>query len=96
MDFVENKNFNEYIESYKKLNLVDKQDEIIYLLKENIACIKMLLKVKNIEVNMLFNREMLDLKHDNYTQDDFAEAIFVYLHSFRELLAELLLKKGGI
>ena len=37
---------------------------------------------------ILFNREILDIKKDNCDEDDLAEAVFVYIHSVQEALAD--------
>ena len=39
---------------------------------------------------ILFNKEILDIKKTNATEDDFVEAVFVYTYSIKELLASLL------
>ncbi len=87
MNFQESKEFNELVSKYKLLTLKDKQASIVKLLKENLVIIEKLLNEKNIKSNLLYNKEILDLNSNNYTQDDFAEAVFVYIYSFRELLA---------
>ena len=42
------------------------------------------------EPKVLYNREIQDLKNNNATQDDFVEAMFVYVHSVKELFASLI------
>ena len=96
MEIIENKDFNEYIEKYKQLNLKDKQKNIINLLKEDIIILQKVLSNNNKEndYKMLYNREILDVNNENYTEDDFSEAVIVYLYDIRELVAELI-EKGG-
>lgn len=96
MEIIENKDFNEYIEKYKQLNLKDKQKSIINLLKEDIIILQKVLSNNNKEndYKMLYNREILDVNNENYTEDDFSEAVIVYLYAIRELVAELI-EKGG-
>lgn len=96
MEIIENKDFNEYIEKYKQLNLKDKQKNIINLLKEDIIILQKVLSNNNKEndYKMLYNREILDVNNENYTEDDFSEAVIVYLYAIRELVAELI-EKGG-
>ena len=38
---------------------------------------------------VLFNREILDLKKEEATEADFVEAMFVYSYSIKELIASL-------
>ena len=96
MEIIENKEFNQFIEKYKQLNLKDKQKSIINLLKENILVLQNVLTNNNREKSykILYNREILDINNENYTEDDFSEAVIVYLYAMRELIAELI-EKGG-
>ena len=90
--------FNKYIEKYKKLKLKDKQKVIINLLKEDIAFLQKLTEEtypSEFSGEMLYNREILDMNKQEYTEDDFSEAVLVYCYSIRELLAEYL-EKGEI
>ena len=43
-----------------------------------------------------YNREILDVNDDDYSEEDFSEAVIVYLYSIRELIAEYIEKKGGV
>ena len=43
-------------------------------------------KSLNISNNILLNRELLDLNDENYTQDDFAEAVVTYVNSIQNSL----------
>ena len=99
MEIIENEDFNDYIEQYKKLKLKDKQKIIINLLKEDIMVLHKLIteqEDEDDEVKMLYNREILDVNDDDYSEEDFSEAIIVYLYSIRELIAEYIEKKGGV
>lgn len=99
MEIIENEDFNDYIEQYKKLKLKDKQKIIINLLKEDIMVLHKLIteqEDEDDEVKMLYNREILDVNDDDYSEEDFSEAVIVYLYSIRELIAEYIEKKGGV
>ena len=85
---IENKAFNEYIEVYKKLSLKKKQDLVI---EEILDIFKFLNKLKqdlNLDNNVLFNKELDDLKNVDFTDDDFVEAVYVYMCSLKEYLAD--------
>ena len=84
MKFVEDTSFNQYVESYKKLPLKMKKEVLEKDFRELLAILNQLDKNHD---EVLFNREILDLKKEDQTEDDFVEAIFVYLHSIKELLA---------
>jgi len=78
--------FNNYIESYKKLPLVEKKQIVEKELKETLALLVKLHENKGIEENLLFNKEILDVKDGNSSEEDFVEAMFVYILSLQEIL----------
>lgn len=97
MNFIEDKDFNNYMEKFKQLNIQDKEEVIIKLLKEELAVLEQLLAHSGIQEKVLFNREILDVRESGYSTDDFLEAILVYIHSIRELIASYVeLKEGGV
>ena len=83
MKFVENTNFNNYVESYKKLPLKTKKE---ILEKEFQELLTILEKIDKNHNEVLYNKEILDIRKENQPEDDFVEAIFVYLYSIKELL----------
>lgn len=87
MENQNNKEFNNLVEAYKKLSTKEKQDEIIKLFKENIAIWEKLNNDINNNHNLLLNREIIDINKENFTLDDFLEAIFVYLHMLSDSTA---------
>lgn len=87
--------FDEYIEKYKQLKIKDKRDVIIDLLIEDITTMDRLLTKKGINTQILYNKEIEDIKNDNYNEDDFLEATLVYLYSMRELLSEYIKNSEG-
>ena len=92
---MENQNnieFNNLVEAYKNLSTKEKQEEIIKLFKENVAIWEKLNNDINNNHNLLFNREIIDINKENYTTDDFLEAIFVYLHMLSDSTASFALK----
>ena len=92
MQLIQDKDFNEYIESYKKLKLKDKQELIETELKKIIVLINTKNKELGLEESMLYNREILDTKKESVNNDDFAESVFVYINSIEELLADYINK----
>lgn len=83
-----NKEFNEYMDFFKSQPLKEKQ-QIIYeqliLLTEfsNNLC-----KELDIKNDIILNRELLDLKKNNYTEDDFLEAIIVLINSIQTSICD--------
>lgn len=86
------KNFDAFIEEYKELALIDKQQILIKDLKELIALFQELCKIYRIDYELLVNREILDINNTNYGEDDFTEAIYVYIQIFKDVLSTFLLQ----
>ena len=83
----ENEAFNKYIDAYKKLSLKDKQNISIKELKELIAFFSEIDKTNN-NGSILYNREILDVEKHDSSEDDFVEAVFVYINSLKELIGD--------
>ena len=90
MEFIDDSNFNDYVEKYKNLPLNEKKEILENQIKELIAVLDTLNQKHGKNSKMLFNREILDLKKENATEDDFVEAMFVYSYSIKELFASLI------
>lgn len=87
MAFVQNKEFDEYVDAYKKLNLQDKKKIVEQEIQELMITLEQLNLRHGLEGNILYNREILDLKSESATEADFVEGVFVYINSIKELLA---------
>ena len=92
MEFIEDKDFNVYIEKYKKLSLEEKKKLVEKEFEELIVVLKKINENMGNNPKLLFNREILDLKKNNASEDDFVEAVFVYINSVKELLATIIRK----
>lgn len=90
MEFVDDKDFNEYVEKYKKLPLKEKKELVESQFKELLVVMDSLNKRHGKDTKILYNRELQDLKNKNATEEDFVEAMFVYVHSVKELFASLM------
>ena len=84
---IQNETFNEYIEAYKKLPLQKKKQMANEEVKKLLAFIEKANNDLNLNDTILFNREILDVNSDNVSDDDFVEAMFVYIYSIREALS---------
>lgn len=60
-------------------------------MKELIAVFQNLCNLYGVQHDLLLNREIVDINKDNYTEDDFVEAIYVYIQSFKEILSDFLI-----
>lgn len=89
MKFVQDSNFNEYVDKYKHLTLKDKKELVEKEMEELLVVLNALNEKYGDTPDVLFNREILDLKKEDATEDDFVEAMFVYSYSIKELIASL-------
>lgn len=87
-----NQAFNEYVLEFKKLNTLEKRDEVLKSIKELIAIFEKLAEVDNISLEYLKNNEILDIKSSD-TEDDFLEAEIVYIENAKNLIGQYLDKK---
>lgn len=87
-----NQAFDEYIIEFKKLTTLEKRDEVLSSIKDLIAIFESLASVDNINLNYLKSKEILDIRISN-TEDDFLEAIIVYLENVKNLIGQYLDKK---
>ena len=79
-------NFDEYIKKYKELSLKDKQKIIIDELKVLSSFTNKMCNEIGAKNDLLLNKEQSDLNNDNYTEDDFSEAVIVYISSIKDSL----------
>ncbi len=94
MEFVEDSDFNELIVNFKKLSIINKKKLTISEIKNLIAVLSALNLQKNTNSKTLFNREIIDLNETNYEEEDFVEAIYVYIYAIKESLADLFLNSN--
>lgn len=80
--------FNEYITFFKEQPLKEKQSIIYEQLQLLAEFSHNLCKELEIPNDILLNRELLDLKNDNYTEDDFSEAIIVLINSIQNSICD--------
>ena len=86
-----NNAFNEYMEAFKALDIPDKRMEIINSVKEINAIIDKLADDSNADSNYLKSNDILDMKNGLESEDDFLEALLVYIENFKNLLAQYIL-----
>ena len=81
--------FEDYMESFKKKPLKEKQKIVFEQLNmlstmTNSMCVNL-----GLNNNKIINRELYDLKNENYTEDDFAEALLVHVCSIQDSVCDL-------
>jgi len=84
-----NENFSEYMEFFKSQPLKEKQSIIMDQMKTLAGFTNSLCAEVGAKSEMLINRELIDLKKENYTEDDFAEAVVVLVNSIQNSICDL-------
>ena len=84
--------FNEYMTYYKSLPLKEKQAIIINQLKMLATLTNKMCEEIGQDNRMILNTELSDLKNDNYTEDDFAEAVITLVNSVQNSICDFDLK----
>ena len=80
--------FNEYMDFFKNLSLKEKQEIILDQLKMIASFSNQMCTEYEIPNELIMNRELLDMNSEDYTQDDFAEAVIVYVNSIQNSLSD--------
>lgn len=88
-----NTEFNNYIEKFKQLDTNSKREEFIRLLKEFVVMLNVVATNEGIKTDFLKSNEILDLKKDDVSEDDFIEASLVYLENAKNIIGEFIDKK---
>lgn len=81
-------NINDYIKYFKEQTLKEKQSIIYEQLQVLMSLTNSLCKELNIENEPILNKEILDLNNNNYSEDDFAEAIIVLINSIQNSICD--------
>ena len=79
---------NEDMNFFKNQTLKEKQSIIYEQLQILTGLTNNMCKELNIQNDPILNREILDLKKDNYTEDDFSEAIIVLINSIQNSICD--------
>lgn len=85
--------FNDYINNFKQMDINSKRKEFLEVLKEFLAMLSVISNNEGLNVEYLKSREILDIKQDNISEDDFIEACLVYLENSKNIIGTLLENK---
>ena len=84
--------FKEYVDAFKQMELIDKRKEIIRNINEITAMFDMLAAESNIQLSYLKSHEITELKDGHESEDDFLEALLVYIENAKSVLGQYLAK----
>jgi len=87
-----NNTFNEYIEKFKELDVADKRVEVINSIKEFNAIIEGLAELENSSLVLLKSKEILEFNNGLESEDDFLEALLVYIENAKNSFGQYILK----
>ena len=78
--------FEELINSYKALPLKEKKNKLMFEVKTLIAILKNICVEENIKHQELKSKEILDIKNGEESENDYLEAMFVYVEYLKEVV----------
>lgn len=84
--------FKEYVDAFKQMDTIDKRKEIIRSVNEVTAMFDMLATESNIQLSYLKSNEITDLKDGYGSEDDYLEALLVYIENAKSVLGQYLVK----
>lgn len=85
--------FSEYMEAFKELDISEKRVEIINSIKEISALMVKLANDEGMNLKYLNSKDILNFKNGNETEDEYLEALIVYIENFKEMLGQFLTNK---
>ena len=85
--------FLDYIEEVKKLPLIDKKKEVVDNIKELIAAIDYLAQEEGMQLHYLTSKEVLDINNENMPEEEYVEALLVYIENAKNMIGEYLINK---
>lgn len=83
-----NEDINEYMKFFKQQPLQEKQKIIYEQLQLLAGFTNNLCKEIDVSNEVILNTELLDIKNESYTEDDFAEAIIVFINSIQNSICD--------
>lgn len=84
--------FKEYVEAFKQMETSDKRKEIIRNINEITAMFDMIAEKASIQVSYLKSNEISELRDGTESEDDYLEALLVYIENAKSVLGECLTK----
>lgn len=93
---MENENFDEYMNYYKKVPLKQKQQIVINQLKMLANLTNKMCEEFEIDNEIIMNRELIDITKKEYTEDDYSKALIVLINSIQNSLCDFNLKLADL
>lgn len=87
--------FKEYVEYFKQMEISDKRKEIIRNINEVTIMFDMLASESNLELSYLKSNAITKLNDGHESEDDYLEALLVYIENAKSVLGQYLSKIDG-
>ena len=87
--------FKEYVDAFKQMQTTDKRKEIIRNINEVTAMFDMLATQSNIQISYLKSNEVTELKDGYESEDDYLEALLVYIGNAKSVLGQYLVRMNN-
>ena len=84
--------FDNVLMNFKNMTISDKRKVSLEDLKLMIAFLEKICSDRNIEYRSIKSDEILDLKNGKESEDDYLEALYVYINVLKEMLGAYLNK----
>ena len=84
--------FKAYLDAFKQMETSDKRKEIIRNINEITAVFDMLATESNMQLSYLKSNEITELKDGYESEDDYLEALLVYIENAKSVLGQYLIK----
>lgn len=84
--------FKEYVDAFKQMETTDKRKEIIRSINEITAMFDILANECGVQLSYLKSNEVSDLKDGYESEDDYLEALLVYIENAKSVLGQYLVK----
>lgn len=82
--------FREYVDAFKELDIPEKRKEIIKNVNEITALFHLLSTESNIQLSYLRSQEISELDNGYESEDDYLEALLVYIENAKYILGQYL------
>ena len=83
-------NFDEFMDYYKGLSYDDKKEMLLQELKLLAASTNKACKSLEVDNEVLVGSDLIDLNKDDYTEEDYIEALMVYTCSIKNSFCDLI------
>lgn len=93
---VEKQAFSGLMEYYKLLPTQTKRDEIVSILEELISNYSKICTKFGVMPNMSLNKEILNIKRNDLTEDEFLHALFAYLNTLEDISSQFIDKMSMV